>query len=123
MVKSGETGAVNSARRSVDLVLQQIHVPLSTSTHDLVQAEGDLRDLPQLAIRTVSFRSSAPLKSTRQALMRISQVDPHMTKSDHFRNMCQADCFAAGSDQPHTSQGVTAEGRPQSSHSESPKYR
>ena len=118
MVKSGETGAVNSARRSVDLVLQQIHVPLSTSTHDLVQAEGDLRDLPQLAIRTVSFRSSAPLKSTRQALMRISQVDSHMTKSDHFHNMCQADCFAAGSDQPHTSQGVTAEGRPQSSHSE-----
>ena len=123
MVKSGETGALNSARRSVDLVLQQIHVPLSTSTHDLVQAEGDLRDLPQLAIRTVSFRSSAPLKSTRQALMRISQADPHMTKSDHFHNMCQADCFAAGSDQPHTSQGVTAEGRPQSSHSESPKYR
>ena len=72
MVKSGEIEAVNSARRSVDLVLQQIHVPLSTSTHDLVQAEGDLRDLPQLAIRTVSFRSSAPLKSTRQALMRIS---------------------------------------------------
>ena len=72
MVKSSETGAVNSARRSVDLVLQQIHVPLSTSTHDLVQAEGDSRDLPQLAIRTVSFRSSAPLKSTRQALMRIS---------------------------------------------------
>jgi len=122
MVKSGETGAVNSVRRSVDLVLQQIHVPLSTSTHDLVQAEGDLRDLPQLAVRTVSFRSSAPLKSTRQALMHISQVDPHMTKSDRFRNMCQADCFA-GSNQPHTSQGVTAEGRPQSSHSESPKYR
>ena len=110
---------MNSARRSVDLVLQQIHVPLSTSTHDLVQAEGDLRDLPQLAIRTVS----APLKSARRALMRISQVDPHMTKSDHFRNMCQADCLAAGSDQPHTSQGVTAEGRPQSSHSGSPKYR
>ena len=45
MVKSGEAEAANSARRSVDLVLQQIHVPLSTSTHDLVQAEGDLRDL------------------------------------------------------------------------------
>ena len=58
-VKSGETGAVNSVRRSVDLVLQQPHVPVSTSMHDLVLAEGDFRDLPQLATRTVKFRSSA----------------------------------------------------------------
>ena len=84
MVKRGETGATNSAKRSVDLVHQRtrLHVELR---RDLVQAAGVLRYLPYLAncMDKNCLNARTLHKSPQQTQVRMTLRGPEETKLDH----------------------------------------
>ena len=81
-MKRGETGATNSAMRSVYLVPQQTRLHMSNPVSNLVQAAGDTPTSPFIWLEAWTSFASMFRKSSWQAPMRKTLAGPLETKLD-----------------------------------------